>query len=65
MQRRFLLILLPLAVIMAGAAVIAYFIWWDATHCVLCRARLDRLDRCPNPDCHLGSLSQNRETTRG
>ncbi len=60
MQRRFLFILLPVAMILAGAAVIAYFVWWDATHCVICRTRLDESGRCPNPDCHLGPLTQER-----
>ncbi len=64
MQQRLVLVLLPVAMIMAAAATIGYFIWWDATHCVLCRARLDKLGRCPNPDCHLGPLTQERAPAR-
>lgn len=60
MQRRLIFIFLPLAMIFAAAGAIGYFIWWDATHCVICRARLDELGRCPNPDCHLGPLTQER-----
>ena len=40
-----------------GAAAVTYFIWWDATHCTFCRARLDEFGRCPNPDCHFGRLT--------
>lgn len=47
---------------LAAAAAITYFVWWDATHCTFCRARLDEFGRCPNPDCHLGRLT--RETSR-
>jgi len=41
--------------------VIAYFTWWDATHCTFCRAHLDTFGRCPNPDCHLGRLTREGE----
>lgn len=60
MQRRLIFVLLPVAMIIAAAAAIAYFIWWDATHCVICRTRLDEFSRCPNPQCHLGPLTQER-----
>lgn len=53
-----IVILLPLAALLAAAAAIAYFIWWDASHCVICRTRLDEFGRCPNPDCRLGPLTQ-------
>jgi hypothetical protein len=58
MQRRLIFILIPVAMILTAASTIAYFIWWDATHCVICRSRLDDLGHCPNPDCHLGPLTQ-------
>ena len=61
MQRRLLLVLLPLSFILTGVAVILYFVWWDATHCTFCRARLDEFGRCPNPDCHLGRLTHEQE----
>ncbi len=61
-QRRLLVILLPLAMIFAAASAIAYFIWWDATHCVFCRSRLDEFGRCPNPSCNLGRLTEESET---
>ncbi|MFQ6020032.1 MAG: hypothetical protein ACE5KW_04675 [Dehalococcoidia bacterium] len=60
MQGRFFFILTPVVIILAAASTVAYFIWWDATHCVICRSRLDNLGRCPNPDCRLGLLTQER-----
>ncbi|MBI1885526.1 MAG: hypothetical protein HYS09_04325 [Chloroflexi bacterium] len=57
-QRRLVVILLPLAMIFAGAGAIAYFIWWDASHCVFCRSRLDEFGRCRNPRCNLGHLTR-------
>jgi hypothetical protein len=58
MRRRLAIILLPLSLILAGAAAVTYFVWWDATHCTFCRERLDEFGRCPNPDCHLGQLTK-------
>ena len=46
---------------LAAAAAITYFVWWDATHCTFCRTRLDEFGRCPNPDCHLGRLTREQE----
>jgi hypothetical protein len=43
---------------LAAAAAITYFVWWDATHCTFCRTHLDEFGRCPNPDCHLGQLTR-------
>jgi hypothetical protein len=61
MRRRLAIILLPLSLILAGAAAVTYFVWWDATHCTFCRERLDEFGRCPNPDCHLGQLTKELE----
>jgi hypothetical protein len=56
--RRYLLFaLVPLGMIAAAALLVAYFLWWDATHCILCRSRLDPFGRCPNPDCGLKHLT--------
>ncbi len=55
--RRLLLALVPLAMIVGAVGAVTYFIWWDATHCVLCRSRLDPFGRCPNPRCSLGRLT--------
>ena len=62
MRRRLAIILLPLSLILAGAAAVTYFVWWDATHCTFCRDRLDEFGRCPNPDCHLGQLTKELES---
>jgi hypothetical protein len=56
-SRRLLLALVPLALMLGAAGAVIYFIWWDATHCVLCRWRLDPFGRCPNPRCSLGRLT--------
>ena len=61
MRSRLAIILLPLSLILAGAAAVTYFVWWDATHCTFCRKRLDEFGRCPNPNCHLGQLTQEME----
>lgn len=61
MRRSIALILPPISLILAAVAAITYFLWWDATHCVFCRARLDEFGRCPNPNCHLGRLTQEQE----
>lgn len=60
MRRKVAFILLPVSIMLAAAAAITYFVWWDATHCTFCRTRLDELGHCPNPDCHLGPLTQER-----
>jgi hypothetical protein len=44
--------------LLAAAAAITYFIYWDATHCTFCRTRVDEFGRCPNPDCHFGRLTR-------
>ena len=58
---RRVLLLVPLGLILSGVAAVIYFIWWDATHCTLCRDRLDPFGRCINPDCHLGRLTSQQE----
>ncbi len=63
MRRRLAIILLPLSLILAGAAAaVTYFVWWDATHCTFCRERLDEFGRCQNPGCRLGKLTKEMET---
>jgi len=66
-MRRVVLLLLPLSLILTVAAAIAYFVWWDATHCTLCRTRVDTFGRCPNQECHLhpGHLSGEMERAGG
>jgi len=64
MRRGLLLLLVPLSVMLAAAAAITYFVWWDATHCTFCRTRLDEFGRCPNPDCHLGRLTREHDGVR-
>ncbi len=59
-MRRTLVILPPLSLLLAAAAAITYFIYWDATHCTFCRTRVDEFGRCPNPDCHFGRLTRER-----
>ena len=61
MRRGLTLLLVPLSVMMAAAAAITYFVWWDATHCTFCRTRLDEFGRCPNPECHLGRLTAEQD----
>jgi len=61
MRRKVAFILLPVSIMLAAAAAITYFVWWDATHCTFCRTRLDELGHCPNPDCHLGRLTKEQE----
>jgi hypothetical protein len=56
------MILPPLSLLLAAAAVITYFIWWDSTHCTFCRTRLDEFGRCPNQDCRFGRLTRESET---
>ena len=63
-MRRVLLLLLPVSLILAIVASVAYFIWWDANHCTLCRARVDEFGSCPNPDCHLNRLTTSRQETQ-
>ena len=62
MRRGLVFTLLPLSILLAAAAAITYFVWWDATHCTFCRTRLDEFGRCPNPDCHLGRLTREQES---
>lgn len=62
-MRRGLFILPPLSLLLAGAAAITYFIWWDATHCTFCRTRLDDFGRCPSPDCRFGRLTRETEAS--
>jgi hypothetical protein len=57
-MRRTLFILPPLSLLLAAAAAVTYFIYWDATHCTFCRTRVDEFGRCPNPDCHFGRLTR-------
>jgi hypothetical protein len=64
MRRGLILLLLPLSLMLAAAAAITYFVWWDATHCTFCRTRLDEFGRCPNPDCHLGRLTAEHDGLR-
>ena len=52
---RIAIVLFPFALI--GVAVIAYFLRWDETHCVICRGRLDDFGGCPNPDCKFRRLA--------
>jgi hypothetical protein len=61
MRRGLLIALPPLSLLLAGAAAITYFIYWDATHCTFCRARLDEFGRCPNVSCHFGQLTREQE----
>jgi hypothetical protein len=56
-MRRTVFLLLPLSLLLAAVATVAYFVRWDATHCTLCRARVGEYGRCPNPDCHLNRLT--------
>ena len=63
MRRGLLIALPPLSLLLAAAAAITYFIYWDATHCTFCRTRLDDLGRCPNPDCHFGRLTREYDAT--
>jgi len=60
-MRRTLFILPPLSLMLAIAAAVTYFIYWDATHCTFCRTRLDEFGRCPNPSCHFGRLTRESE----
>jgi hypothetical protein len=61
-MRRGLFFVLPfLSLLLAAAAAITYFIWWDATHCTFCRTRLDEFGRCPNQDCNFGRLTRERD----
>ena len=62
MRRGLVFTLLPLSILLAAAAAITYFVWWDATHCTFCRTRLDEFGRCPNSDCHLGRLTREQES---
>ncbi len=61
MRRGVALVLLPLSIMLAAAAAVTYFVWWDATHCTFCRARLDEFGRCPDRDCKLGRLTREQE----
>lgn len=56
-MRRAVFLLLPLSLLLTAVAIVTYFIRWDATHCTLCRARVDEYGRCPNPNCHLNRLT--------
>jgi hypothetical protein len=60
-MKRGIFILPPLSLLLATAAAITYFIYWDSTHCTFCRTRLDEFARCPNPDCHFGRLTRESE----
>jgi hypothetical protein len=60
-RRWLLLVLPPLLLALLAAAAASYFVWWDATHCVFCRSRLDAFGRCPNPQCGLGRLTSESE----
>lgn len=51
----------PLSLLLAAAAAMTYFVWWDATHCTFCRMRLDEFARCPNPDCTFGRLTREQD----
>jgi len=63
MRRGLLYILPPLSLLLAAAAAMTYFVWWDATHCTFCRTRLDEFARCPNPDCTFGRLTREQDTS--
>ncbi len=54
--------LLLLTSVIAAASTIGYFIWWDSTHCVFCRSRLDKSGRCVNTACNLGRLTREKDT---
>jgi hypothetical protein len=63
-MRRGVFIALPaVSILLAAAAAITYFIYWDATHCTFCRSRLDEFGRCVNPDCRLGQLTRELENS--
>jgi len=62
MRRGLLFVLPPLSLLLAAAAAITYFVWWDATHCTFCRTRLDEFGRCPNTDCNFGRLTREQDT---
>ena len=38
--------------ILVAFTLVAYFLWWDETHCVICRTKLDQFGGCVNPECH-------------
>jgi hypothetical protein len=65
MRRRVVFILVPVSLMLAAAAAITYFVWWDATHCTFCRTRVDEFGRCQNRDCRLGRLTQEHEDEVG
>ncbi len=50
-MRRLAFLFLPLSLLAVLSAIIGYFVWWEATHCVYCRESVDPFGVCHSPYC--------------